>query len=70
MRNQNYVPFFAPCKYPATCPETGRAIAKGERAAFYRINGKWIAYHEESKQASELRGIQFSESWGMMDANY
>lgn len=70
MRNRNYIPFFAPAKFATACHETGRQIKAGERAAFYRMNGKWVAYHEESNQAGELRALHFASDCGMADANW
>lgn len=69
-RSHNYVPFIAAAKFPATCPETGRAIARGETAAFYRINGKWTAFHVESKNAENVRALEFSRAYCMADSDY
>lgn len=61
-------PFFMSARFPGTCPETGKAIAKGDRIAYFPAQRR--AYHADSKTAAELRESQFARSWGMADANY
>lgn len=55
-------------KYPAVCAETGKQLAKGDRAIYYPADRK--LYSEESKQAAEYRGMRFAQTWGMGDASW
>lgn len=65
-RNQS--PYFMTARFAGKCAETGRDIAKGQECAYYPASRK--VYHVDSKQAAELRGMQFSASCGMADANW
>ena len=61
-------PYFTSARFSSVCPETGKPIKKGDRIAYFPATRK--AYHESSKAAEQVRGMQFAESWGMADANY
>lgn len=61
-------PYFTTARFPSVCPETGKSIKKGDTIAYFPATCK--AYHESSKAAEQVRGMQFAESWGMADANY
>lgn len=61
-------PYFTIARFDSVCPETGMAIKRGERVAYYPSARK--AYHDTSKQADELRGLQFADNCGMADANW
>ena len=65
MRND---PYFTRARFPSLCAETGRKIGKGDEIAYYPLDRK--AYHADSKQAAELRGLQFNATFGMADANW
>ena len=65
-RNNN--PYFTVARFDSVCAETGRKITKGERIAYYPRDKK--AFCDESKQAGELRGQEFSSAYGMADANW
>lgn len=55
-------------KFDSTCAETGKAIKKGDTIVYYPASRK--AYHQDSETAADFRSQQFSEGWGMMDANW
>ena len=61
-------PYFTTARFNSTCPETGLAIAIGQRIAYYPAVRK--AYHENSKHADQLRALEFSRAFNMADANY
>ena len=61
-------PRFITAKQPGTCPETGKPIAIGDTIAWYPATRK--AFHNDSKAASDLRGLEFAKAWNMADANY
>ena len=61
-------PYFTVARFDSVCPETGKAIKKGERIAYYPSSRK--AYHDSSKQAGELREMQFNRSFCMADGNW
>lgn len=53
-------------KYAGECAETGKAIKRGDDCIY--SSGK--LYHLESQTADNVRGLEFSRSWGMADQNY
>ena len=55
-------------RFASTCPETGRAISKGDEIAYYPRTKS--AYHSTSKADDEVRGMQFASSFDMADANW
>jgi hypothetical protein len=61
-------PYFTSARFDGLCAETGQAIRKGDRVAYYPSTGKVFA--DSSKQADELRGQQFATAHGMADAGY
>ena len=61
-------PYFTVARFDSTCAETGKPIRKGERIAYYPATRK--AYSESSKQAGELRELEFNQSFCMADANW
>lgn len=65
MRND---PYFTRARFPSFCAETGRKIEKGDEIAYYPRDRK--AYHADSEQAAELRGLQFNAAFNMPDANW
>jgi hypothetical protein len=50
-------------RFDSVCPETGKAIRKGDDCVYYPADRK--AYHVESKAAEEYRAARFARSWGM-----
>lgn len=70
MRRRQYdpAPRMMTAKYASVCPETGQSIKAGDEIAYYPKEKK--AYHASSKAAADVRGLAFSRSWGMMDAEY
>jgi len=67
-RNANQTPRFMTARFDSVCPETGKAIAKGTEGVYFPAVRKM--YHAESKAAEEVRAQEFSQCWGMADANY
>jgi len=61
-------PYFTIARFPSTCPETGKPINTGDRIAYFPAIKK--AYHETSPSADQVRGLEFSNAYGMADANY
>lgn len=68
MRRYNPEPQFIVARYPGVCAETGKAIRKGDTVVWHPASGK--LYCESSDYAATVRGIRFSETWGMGDANW
>ncbi|MGY4831839.1 hypothetical protein ACVNIS_24915 (plasmid) [Sphaerotilaceae bacterium SBD11-9] len=68
MTRKNKTPYFTYARFNSTCAETGAAIRKGDKVAYYPESHK--VYANNSKQADELRSLEFSASYGMGDANY
>lgn len=67
-RNRKKTPYFTYARFNGTCAETGAAIRKGDKVAYYPDSRKVFA--NNSKQADELRGLEFSAAHGMADANH
>lgn len=67
-RSMNKTPYFTSAKFKGVCSETGKEIKVGDRIAYYPQTKK--AYHDSSKQADELRGLEFNQSHQMGDANW
>lgn len=65
---RNTSPYFTTARFPGSCAETGKAIKKGDRVAYYPATRKVFA--ETSKTAESLRAIGFAEANCMADANY
>jgi hypothetical protein len=61
-------PYFTTAKFPSTCPETGKAIVKGEEIAYFPRDRR--AFHRDSKSAEQVRALQFASAYGMADANW
>jgi hypothetical protein len=61
-------PRFIQARFGGRCPETGREFRKGDTVAWFPRERK--AFHESSKAAEQVRGLQFSKSWGMADADW
>ena len=61
-------PYMTVARFASVCPETGKPIAKGDRIAYYPRERK--AYHESSKAADHVRGLEFNTTFGMADANW
>ena len=61
-------PYFTTARFNSVCPETGKAIRKGDDIAYFPYNRK--AYHVDSRSAEQVRGMQFSSNSGMMDADW
>ena len=68
MARYNNDPRIITARFDSTCPETGRTIKRGDKIAYYPRNR--TAYHIESKSADSVRGLEFSEAYGMADANW
>lgn len=68
MRHRYNPPRFIIARFDSTCPQTGKKIRRGDECAWYP--SARVAYHMDSKAASELRGQDFAAAWGMADANY
>jgi hypothetical protein len=58
-------PYMLTLKYPAKCAETGKEMAKGDKALYYpsAAKGKNL-FHPESNQAAEYRSWQQDLSTG------
>jgi hypothetical protein len=67
-RSRNTTPYFTAARFPGTCPETGKAIRKGDRIAYFPASRQ--AYAEDSKAAEQVRGLDFARSFAMPDADY
>lgn len=67
-RSTDTAPRLMTAKYASVCPETGKPIAAGDEIAYYPKEKK--AYHASSNAAAEVRGLAFSKSWGMADAEW
>lgn len=65
---RSLTPYLTTARFDSICPETGKAIKKGEQIAYFPQLKR--AYHQSSKAAEELRAIRFANSWGMADANW
>ena len=61
-------PRFMTARFDSTCPETGKAIKKGDRIAYFPASKQ--AFHESSKSGEQVRAMEFSATHGMADANY
>lgn len=61
-------PHFTTARFNSVCPETGKPIRKGEQIAYFPRERK--AFHESSKAAEQVRGLQFASAYGMADANW
>lgn len=68
MRRLNSTPYFTVARFAGKCPETGKDIKKGDRIAYFPATRK--AYHEASKAADQVRGMEFASAYGMADAAY
>jgi hypothetical protein len=67
-RMKNKAPYFTKARFDSVCPETGKQIKKGDEIAYYPATRR--AYHASSKAAGELRGLQFSQAFGLDDSNW
>ena len=67
-RYRNASPYFTTARFESTCPDTGKKIKVGDEIAYYPATKK--AYHSESRQAADLRGVEFAGAYGMADANW
>lgn len=67
-RSTNQSPRFMTARFDSTCPETGKAIKKGDRIAYFPATKQ--AFHESSKSGEQVRALEFSTAYGMADANY
>jgi hypothetical protein len=65
---RNYDPYFTKARFDSICPETGKQIKKGDEIAYYPRSGK--AFHIDSKAASDLRGTNFSKTFGLADSDW
>ena len=60
--------YFTYATKSGTCAETGNIVRKGDKIAYYPSTGS--VYHNNTKQASELRDQHFASANNMADANY
>ena len=67
-RNATQSPRFMTARFDSTCPETGKAIKKGDQIAYFPAAKQ--AFHESSKAGEQVRALDFSAAYGMADANY
>jgi hypothetical protein len=65
---KNYDPYFTKARFDSVCPETGKQIKKGDEIAYYPRHRK--AFHASSKAAEDLRGMKFSQAFGLDDVNW
>ena len=65
MRND---PYIMKARFPSICPETGKAIQKGNEIAYYPKARK--AYHADSRTFEEVRALQFSVNNHMPDSDW
>lgn len=68
MRRRYDPPRELKARFSSICPETGLRIAEGDSCVYFPAQRK--AYHSNSKTADQFRSQQFSQSWGMADANW
>jgi len=61
-------PYFTTARFASKCPQTGRAIRKGDRIAYFPDSR--TAYAEQSPAGDDVRGLDFAEAYAMPDANY
>lgn len=67
-KSQNQSPYFTTARYAGKCAETGKEIKIGDKIAYYPSSRK--CYCDDSKQAAELRGAEFSAGAGLADSNW
>jgi hypothetical protein len=65
---RNSSPYFTTARFPSTCPETGKQIHKGDPIAYYPQSRQ--AFHADSKNAENVRALEFSRAWNMADSDY
>jgi len=68
VRRVHAAPCFIKARRAGICPETGKAISPGDSIAWFP--SKKQAYHESSKAADQVRGLEFAAAFNMPDANY
>lgn len=61
-------PYFTTARFASTCPETGKAIKKGDEIAYYPRDKR--AFHADSKAAQDVRAMQATASQGLADADW
>jgi len=61
-------PYFTTARFDSKCPETGLPIRKGDKIAYYPANRQ--AFHDSSKSADNVRGLEFSQAFNMGDSDY
>lgn len=61
-------PYWTTAKFDSVCPETSKAIKKGDMIAYFPACKK--AFHAESPSAGRLRVSNFNQAWAMPDADY
>ena len=55
-------------RFNSTCPETGKAIKRGDDIVYYPRERK--AYHMDSKAADNLRSLEVSAGLCLGDADW
>ena len=61
-------PRFIVARFNSVCPETGKAIRKGDDCVYYPRTRK--AFHMDSSAAEQVRALKFASDWGMPDADW
>ena len=61
-------PYFLKARFKSVCPETGKAIEKGDECCYFPKARK--AYHRDSEAARQAREMKFAEAYGMGDAKW
>jgi len=61
-------PYFLKARFKSVCPETGKAIEKGDECCYFPKARK--AYHKDSEAAAQCREMKFAETYGMGDSQW
>ena len=61
-------PYIMKARFSSICPETGKAIHKGNEVAYYPKARK--AYHSNSRAFEEVRALQFAANNHMLDSDW
>ena len=67
-RTTNKTPRWIKARFDSKCPETGKIIKKGQDCIYYPAERK--AYHETSRAAEHVRGLEFASNFNMMDQDW
>ena len=65
MKRQYRFPFICTAKFKGKCPETKRAIHKGDIIGWYPCEK--LAYHESSQHFKDIQAFLAAKSWDDYD---